>query len=49
MNANPSVPRLEGAAFDVGKRDSYEDNANRITIRLQEKSGNSYKILVSRK
>ena len=49
VNADPSVPNLDGAAFDVGKRDSFEDKANRVSIRLREKVGSSYKVLVSRR
>jgi len=47
INANPSVPHLEGAAFDVGKKNYYQDNKNRIRIEILEKIGNSYKILIS--
>ncbi|MFA5250976.1 MAG: hypothetical protein WC454_00100 [Phycisphaerae bacterium] len=47
MNANASIPHLEGAAFDIGKRDSFRDEKNKITIQLKEKTGNSYRILVS--
>ncbi len=47
MDADSSVPHLEGAAFDIGKRTSFEDEINRIRIDLKEKIGNSYRILVS--
>lgn len=47
MDANPSIPHLEGAAFDIGKRDTFQDDRNRIKIQLMEKIGNSYKIQVS--
>jgi hypothetical protein len=47
MNANPSVPHLEGAAFDVGGKDSFQDNKNKIRIQLKEKIAGSYKILIS--
>ena len=47
MNANPSVPHLEGAAFDVGGNDAFVDKQNRITIQLKEKSRGSYRIVVS--
>ena len=47
MNANPSVPHLEGAAFDAGGKDSFQDNKNRIRIQLKEKIAGSYKILIS--
>jgi M6 family metalloprotease-like protein len=47
MDANPSIPRLEGAAFDIGKKDTFQDDRNKIKIQLVEKIGNSYKILIS--
>lgn len=47
MNADPSVPHLEGAAFDTGKKDTFQDEKNRIKIQLKEKIGDSYKILIS--
>ncbi len=47
MDADSSVPHLEGAAFDIGKRTSFQDEMNRIRIDLKEKIGNSYRILVS--
>ena len=47
IDADSSVPHLEGAAFDIGKKSSFRDEKNRIRIDLQEKIGNSYRILVS--
>ena len=47
MNADPSVPHLEGASFDMGKKDTFQDKMNRIKIQLKEKMGASYKILFS--
>lgn len=47
VNADPSVPHLEGAAFDIGRKDSFQDNKNKIRIKLKEKIGSSYKILIS--
>jgi len=49
VNADPSIAHLEGAAFDIGKTDFYEDEANRVRIRLKEKIRNSYRILVNRR
>lgn len=46
MNANPDIPDLEGAAFDIGKKDSFVDSENGLTIQLVEKIGDSYKISV---
>lgn len=47
MNANPSMPHLEGAAFDIGGKDSFVDKKNKIRIQLEGKVKSSYKILVS--
>ena len=46
INANPSVPNLEGAAFDIGGRDSFVDEKNGIRIQLTEKVGSSYRIAI---
>jgi len=48
MDANPSVPHLEGAAFDIGKKQAFQDERNGITIGLKERVGRSYRILISR-
>ena len=47
VNANPSVPHLEGAAFVIGKKDTFHDEKNKIKIQLKEKMEGSYKILIS--
>jgi hypothetical protein len=47
IDADSSVPHLEGAAFDIGKRNSFQEETNHIRIDLKEKIGNSYRILVS--
>jgi hypothetical protein len=49
VDADPSVPQLEGAAFDIGegKRDSFTDAEHNITIKLLGKTGYSYEILVT--
>ena len=47
VDANPSVPHLEGAAFDIGKRDRFSDQASGTTIELLEKVGQSYRIRVT--
>jgi len=47
IDADSSVPHLEGAAFDIGKKSSFRDEKNRIRIELKEKIGNSYRIIVS--
>ncbi|MBI4766413.1 MAG: hypothetical protein HY787_17730 [Deltaproteobacteria bacterium] len=46
INANPSVPYLEGAAFDLGGNTVFLDDKNKIKIQLKEKIGQSYKILI---
>ncbi len=47
MNADPSAPHFEAATFDIGGKDSFLDNKNKIRIQLKEKIADSYKILVS--
>ncbi len=46
IDADPGIPHLEGAAFDVGKKDSFVDSENGFTIQLTEKIGDSYKVSV---
>ena len=48
IDANPSVPHLEGAAFDIGKKQGFQDKKNGITVELKERVGRSYRILISR-
>ena len=47
MDANPSVPHLEGAAFDIGRKASFRDERNRVSIQLKEKVEGSYRILIN--
>ena len=47
VDANPRVPHLEGAAFDIGKKDSFQDEKSRTKIQLLEKVGSAYKVLIS--
>ncbi|MDQ7788010.1 MAG: hypothetical protein RDU01_10410 [Thermodesulfovibrionales bacterium] len=47
IDADSSIPHLEGAAFDIGKKTSFQDEINRVRIDLKEKIGNSYRILIS--
>jgi hypothetical protein len=49
VDADPSVPQLEGAAFDIGKgkSDTFTDEERNITIKLLEKTGYSYEILIT--
>ena len=46
VNADPSAPHLEGAAFDVGKKSVFEDRKNRIRIAIKEKAGSDYRIRI---
>jgi hypothetical protein len=47
MDANPSIPHLEGAAYEIGKKDTFEDPKNKIRIQLREKIGDAYRIAIS--
>lgn len=47
MDANPSVPYLNDAAFDIGKNDRFVDAVNNIAIVLLEKIGSSYVIQIT--
>lgn len=47
VDADPSRPHLEGAAFDLGKRPSYVDETHGLKIELVQKTGRSYRIRVS--
>ena len=49
VDADPSVPQLEGAAFDIGegKRNTFTDEEHNITIKLRGKTGYSYEILIT--
>ena len=48
MNADPAVPYLQGAAFDLPGKEVFIDKENSIEIRIIEKIGNSYRIRVSK-
>jgi hypothetical protein len=48
MNADPAVPFLQGAAFDLPGKDVFTDKENGIEIRIVEKIENSYRIRVSK-
>ena len=49
MNADPAVPYLQGAAFNLPGKEVFIDKENSIEIRIIEKIGNSYRIRVSKK
>ena len=46
VDANPAVPLLDGAAFDVGAKNEFTDERNGIRIRVAEKVGSSYRIVI---
>lgn len=47
MDANPNVPFLNDAAFDIGKKSQYVDIKNNVAIILQKKDGLSYQVQVT--
>lgn len=47
VNADPDIPDLNGAAFDIGKNESYVDVRNGIRIRLLRKIERSYEVEIS--
>ena len=47
MDANPGVPYLNDATFDIGKKDRYIDAKNNIAIILQKKDGLAYQIQIT--
>jgi immune inhibitor A len=48
IDSNPNVPHLEGAAFDIDKKDSFHNEKNRIRVKLLQKTGDAYKILIEK-
>jgi M6 family metalloprotease-like protein len=46
-DANPDVPYLNDAAFDIGKKDTYVDVKNNLAIVLLQKEGQSYIIQIT--
>jgi hypothetical protein len=47
VDADPSVAHLEGAAFDIGRRNSFTDEKNRVKIEIKEKVGLSYRLVIA--
>lgn len=47
MNADASIPHLEGAAFDVGTKGTFRDEQNKVIIQIKEKTGDSYRISIA--
>lgn len=48
MNANPSVPHLQGAAFSLPGNSVFRDEANNLEIRLVERVGHSYRLRIDK-
>ena len=46
VNADPTLPRLEGAAFDVPQKPAFVDEKNRLRVTLLEKGASGYRIRV---
>jgi M6 family metalloprotease-like protein len=47
MDANPSVPYMNDAAYDIGKKTKYVDTQNNLAIILEKKDGLTYLIRVT--
>jgi hypothetical protein len=47
MNADPAVPYLQGAAFDLPGKGVFTDKQNDVEIRVVEKIDKSYRIRIS--
>ena len=47
MDANPNVPYMNDAVFDIGKKDRYIDTENNVAIILQKTEGLSYQIQIT--
>jgi M6 family metalloprotease-like protein len=47
MDANPAVPYMNDAAYDIGKKTKYVDTKNNLAIILERKDGLSYLIRVT--
>lgn len=48
MNADPSVPYLQGAAYDLSGKDKFLDEKNNIEIRIIGKKDNSYTLRIGK-
>jgi hypothetical protein len=48
MNADPAVPYLQGAAFNLPGKGVFTDKKNDIGIRIIEKIDDSYRIRISK-
>lgn len=48
MNADPSVPHLQGAAFDLPDKAEFNDKKNNLRIKIIEKVGNAYRVRIGK-
>ena len=46
MDANTSVPYMNDATYDIGKKEQYVDTENNVAIILLEKDNLSYQIQI---
>lgn len=44
VDADPSAPRLERAAFDAGSRNTFVDAKNNVKVEILEKAGGSFRL-----
>ena len=44
VDADPSAPRLERAAFDAGSRNTFVDAKNNVKVEILEKTGGSFRL-----
>jgi len=47
VDANPSVPYMNDATFDIGKKDTFIDEENNLAVILEKKDGLTYRIKVT--
>lgn len=46
MNADPQIPHLEGAAYDLGEKGVFKDPMNGLRVTLADRIGKSYKVQI---
>lgn len=47
VDADPAAPRLTGAAFDAGARNTFVDTANNVKIQVLEQAGGAFRLRIS--
>lgn len=47
VDADPSAPRLTGAAFDAGARNTFTDRGNNVKIQVLEQVGGAFRLRIS--